>query len=499
MPNFDPRNQLLSDISSGIESIVSISSDITDSDKFILENIKLNIPKLDTNTLFMIREYITANLKDCMSNYVPLVSDEEQEDVIDTQEDIPANEEPDMLDKLTDISDYAEEVVDLAQNAIDNVSDMDIVAQLINIKLFINDKLENFQELINQGTESIDMAEVITDLEDFQTKLEGYSKLIENITTEELNGSKEDMNELNSNDQLKDPNKDEEENKEETEENKELVSSKILVEETIDDEENLIQDDSGEAPIEDKDTLTDENLEDTEEVEIPLEDQFEEIKKSLEEISQNISTNNPEMSTSIEDVQEKIETIQNQIKEHEEEELLEEEDNTSEDELNDDFEPIEDDDEDLSLNKTPQTVEEQLNRIGSILNKNSINSDEIIMPGQKESSMDKIIDEIPPVLDVNAETINELRNLSFKYGDTKYTGKPEEGLSEALLKLSDSLQDDDRASINDNVDMIKTMVAVMDETVQNEVLNLVDKIHGVKEIAVDEEPLEEGFEDGNTH
>ena len=200
MPNFDPRNQLLSDISSGIDSVASLSDDMSDSDKAILENIKLNVPNLDTNTLFMIREYITANLQDCLSNYSPLVS--EELDTTDETKEMPegtpseepemempeedTNESQGMLDKLTEISDYAQEIVDLVQNAIDNVSDMDIVTQLINIKLFVNDKLDEFNTFTNtESSGEVNMEEVLTQLEEFKSKLEGYSQLVENITMEE--------------------------------------------------------------------------------------------------------------------------------------------------------------------------------------------------------------------------------------------------------------------------------------------------------------------------
>jgi len=505
MPNFDPRNQLLSDISSGIDSVASLSDDMSDSDKAILENIKLNVPNLDTNTLFMIREYITANLQDCLSNYSPLVS--EELDTTDETKEMPegtpseepemempeedTNESQGMLDKLTEISDYAQEIVDLVQNAIDNVSDMDIVTQLINIKLFVNDKLDEFNTFTNtESSGEVNMEEVLTQLEEFKSKLEGYSQLVENITMEETSEDISTPENLENNTV-----ENQEENVQLQKEEVEL-SSMVVAEEEQEDE-NLIEPETSES-----EGLPIETMKDESEGSSDVNAQFEELKKSIEEISQNISTNNPEMSTSLENVQEKIENLQEQIVGGSEE--IEPENDEF---MDDDFEPMEDD-ENISMgskqssNGEAQSIEEQLARMQKVLNKKPtpVQADnDIIMPSDGETELNN---EMAPESNDNMEIVQELRNLSFKYGKPEFEGKPEMELSEALATLSESIEDNDKVSIDNNVEAVTVMVAIMDKIVKNEIMDVVNKIGQTDEVEINPEPmLEEGntsFEEGNT-
>ncbi len=491
MPNFDPRNQLLSDISSGIDSVASLSDDMSDSDKAILENIKLNVPNLDTNTLFMIREYITANLQDCLSNYSPLVS--EELDTTDETKEMPeedTNESQGMLDKLTEISDYAQEIVNLVQNAIDNVSDMDIVTQLINIKLFVNDKLDEFNTFTNtESSDEVNMEEVLTQLEEFKSKLEGYSQLVENITMEETS---EDIStpENLENDTVENQEENVQLQKEEVE-----LSSTVVAEEEQEDE-NLIEPETQES-----ERLQTETMKDESEGSSDVSAQFEELKKSIEEISQNISTNNPEMSTSLENVQEKIENLQEQVVGGTEE--IEPENDEF---MDDDFEPMEDD-ENISMGskqskQSAQSIEEQLARMQKVLNKKPtpVQADnDIIMPSDGETELNN---EMAPESNDNMEVVQELRNLSFKYGKPEFEGKPEMELSEALATLSESIEDNDKVSIDNNVEAVTVMVAIMDKIVKNEIMDVVNKIGQTDEVEVNPKPmLNEGntsFEEGNT-
>jgi hypothetical protein len=448
MFKFDPRNQLLSDITSGINSITSLSNDISESDKSILENVKLNIPKLDTNTLFMIREYVTSNLQSCLSNYFPVISSEKAEDELTEefttkQESSKEGENENIIDKLTNIFDYSEEIVELVQNSIDNVSDMDIITQLINIKLFINEKLDEFNKFTNDElSDESNMKKILTQLDDFKIKLEGYSKLIENITDN-------NNNQENSTDSVeleKDKNLDELNS-----ENKETVIE--LSSTSFEENENSIEPETDES--------------------ININDQIEEIKKTLGEISENISTNNPEMSTSLETVQEKIDQVQTQISNDDQ---IEPE---SDDILDDDFEPTEDDntlndsEDSNKKDKKEQSIEEQLQRMSKVLKSKPIQSDKsdnsIIMPSKESIDSDESNDKM--------KIVQDLRNLSFKYGKPEFEKKPEMDVSELLYKLSESIEDDDEVNINNNIESITTMVNTMNEIVKNEIMDIVNKVN----------------------
>ena len=175
--------------------------------------------------------------------------------------------------------------------------------------------------------------------------------------------------------------------------------------------------------------------------------------------------------------------------------------------MDDDFEPMEDD-ENISMGskQSPtgeaQSIEEQLARMQKVLNKKPtpVQADnDIIMPSDGETELNN---EMAPESNDNMEIVQELRNLSFKYGKPEFEGKPEMELSEALATLSESIEDNDKVSIDNNVEAVTVMVAIMDKIVKNEIMDVVNKIGQTDEVEINPEPmLEEGntsFEEGNT-
>ena len=68
-------------------------------------------------------------------------------------------------------------------------------------------------------------------------------------------------------------------------------------------------------------------------------------------------------------------------------------------------------------------------------------------------------------------------------------------LSEALATLSESIEDNDKVSIDNNVEAVTVMVSIMDKIVKNEIMDVVNKIGQTDEVEVNPEPM---LEEGNT-
>ncbi len=259
MHNLDIKKLILADIKAGMQKILKCSEEPQDFQKY--EIIKDQMDGLDTDTLFIIKAMVDQELTTAIDkNVVTADSDvkEEAENELDTEnvdelnpeesdnidqmldatdgatEDMSTEdsmeESSPIIDKLTSLEDYTEDVINLLDNAMDNIFDMGIVNDLVDIKIFVNDKIAE----ILKNKDTMEPEELIQELDEFKTALDGYKDKID-----ELNGNTEKMdvpesgNEDNNADEVEADDYAEDEKMEQNVESS-VVQSNLIVQEATD-------------------------------------------------------------------------------------------------------------------------------------------------------------------------------------------------------------------------------------------------------------------------
>lgn len=210
MTKLDINKFLLADIHASLERIL-LSSDTTSDDKQVYQKIKERMTGLDTNTLFIIRGMVEDQLKNSLDDTVvtadvdvkeqandelnaedPSATNPEEAPVTDTPDEMAMPDEmageemPDeevsspVIDKITELEDYTDDILHLIENAMNNIFDMDVVNELVDIKIFVNDKLGE----ITKGGNTDSPEELLKQLDDFKNSLDGYKEKIEKIAGE---------------------------------------------------------------------------------------------------------------------------------------------------------------------------------------------------------------------------------------------------------------------------------------------------------------------------
>ncbi len=298
----------------GQEKIVFQTSDKNKADQFVRDNQKN--AALAAAPEDELEDDVSEDIAEIPEDDLPNTrvgkngTDNEDEDSLDEEdeeeEELNGEEEDEVdqetLDEIEELIERADHLIAAIDNSIDVVPDLDAITDLVNIKVSIQDKVD---ELNSKDPAAPDLDEA---MEALRSELEEYeSKALDIINKNTPNGEEE-----------------EEEEEEETEDTEPVEESTIVrgKKELPDDET-----DEEESPESEEDELElDEELDDGEEFEdVELDGEEELFDEDAEELSEeNIDELIDDLLSSVEDLEEKIEDVREVVEEKEQDRDVEE-------------------------------------------------------------------------------------------------------------------------------------------------------------------------------
>ena len=321
---------------------------------------------------------------------------EEEEDLEDEEEDIENidNKELDkfdsdevdeeILEEINELIDRADHLISVIDNSIDVVPDLDAITELVNIKVSIQDKMDELNS-IDPSSPDIDEA-----MEALRNELEEYEDTALDIINKNTPWVGKD-----------------EENKKDTEDKEnESVEESIVIEEEkefVDDMDTSGDDLNSDEDIDEFKDIEDEDL-DVEDMDV---EELEDEELDDEELNtENIDELIEDLLNTIEDVEEKVESIKDVISSDKDKELI---DNELEDkELNSENldKELDEESNDEELDEDKEIEEEDKSLESSILSP----SGESLEKGEKkdpelepDTPVNKMIPEDEGVGDVGRE------------------------------------------------------------------------------------------------